>query len=154
MSGINSFRASKIEIEDAVGVERINGVKCMYADIHDPECWEELEMDQAFMLVSTMKGARHAEKALMKWLKKHQSDTVFIACTHNNVEAIKLYEAGAQFVLQMDALAMRSTRDFLMETVAKVGDCSQLLIAGQSHKKKLIKFEKEDQLKFQHETGL
>lgn len=44
------------------GEEKIKGVKCEYADIHDPECWEELEMDKAFMVISTMKGARHAEK--------------------------------------------------------------------------------------------
>lgn len=131
----------------------IKGVKCEYADVHDPECWEELEMDQAFMLVCTMKGARHAEKAMMKWLQKHKSDTIFIACTHNNVEAIQLYKAGAHFVMQTDALAMRSTRQIFMETVANVGDCSQLVAAGQAHKKRLVKLEKEDHLKFQYETG-
>jgi len=131
----------------------IKGVKCEYADIHDPECWEELEMDQAFMVVCTMKGARHAEKAILKWLRKHESDTIFIACTQNNVEAIQLYQAGAHFVMQTDALAMRSSREIFMETVANVGDCSQLVVAGKAHKDRLLKLKKEDQFRFQYETG-
>ena len=129
------------------------GVHCEYADIHDPECWEELEMDQAFMIVCTIKGARHAEKAIMKWLKKHNSDTIFIAYTHNNVEAVQLYEAGAHFVMQTDALAMRKCKDIFIETVANVGDCSQLVISGQAHKRRLKKLEQEDQLRFLYETG-
>jgi len=165
-SGQNPMRASNgdlrsLETEaeaenDVVGPldSEIKGVSCEYADIHDPECWEELEMDQAFMLICTMKGARHAEKAIMKWLRKHNSDAIFIACTNNNVEAIKMYQAGAHFVMQTDALAMRSTREIFMETVANVGDCSQLVNAGYAHKKRLVKLEKEDKLKFQYETGL
>ena len=129
------------------------GVHCEYADIHDPECWEELEMDEAFMIVCTMKGARHAEKAIMKWLQKHESHTIFIACTHNNIEAIQLYEAGAHFVMQTDALAMRSTKEIFIETVANVGDCSQLVTAGQAHKRRLKKLQVEDQLRFLYETG-
>ena len=143
-----------ISIQESVHEEeQIKGVTCEYADIHDPECWEELEMDQAFMLVVTMKGARHAEKAIIKWLRKHGSDTIFIAFTQNNVEAIQLYQAGAHYVMQSDALAMRSTRDIFMETVANVGDCSQLVAAGLAHKKRLVKLESENHLKFRYETG-
>ena len=111
-------------------------------------------MNQAFIVVCTMKGARHAEKAILKWLKKHQSDTIFIACTQNNVDAIHMYEAGAHFVMQTDALAMRSSREIFMQTVANVGDCSQLVVAGQAHKERLLKSKKEDALKFKYETGL
>jgi len=100
-----------------------------------------------------MKGARHAEKAIMKWLQKHKSDTIFIAYTQNNVEAIQLYKAGAQFVMQTDALAMRSTKEIFLETVANIGDCSQLVAAGQLHKRRLMKMQQEDDLKFQYETG-
>ena len=156
-SGKNPLKAVQenldVEEQSAASSSDIKGVKCEYADIHDPECWEELEMDQAFMLVCTMKGARHAEKAIMKWLQKHKSDTIFIAYTQNNVEAIQLYQAGAHFVMQTDALAMRSTREIFMETVANVGDCSQLVATGQAHKKRLLKLEQEDKLKFQYETG-
>jgi len=158
-NGNNSLRFLQGEAEadgdkDASDREsEIKGVKCEYADIHDPECWEALEMDQAFMVVCTMKGALHVEKAILKWLRKHESDTIFIAYTQNNVEAIQLYQAGAHFVMQTDALAMRSSRDILMETVANVGDCSQLVGAGQAHKKRLLKLKKEDNLKFQYETG-
>ena len=131
----------------------IKGVTCEYADIHDPECWEELGMDKAFMLVCTLKGARHAEKALLKWLHRHHSDTIFVACTGNNFEAIELYKAGAHFVMQTDALAMRSTREIFMASVANVGDCSQLVAAGLAHKKRLIGLKNENKLKFLYETG-
>merc|ERR1712241_1099202 len=132
--------------------DEVKGVTCQYADIHDPECWEELGMDKAFMLVCTM-GAMHAEKALLKWLQKHNSDTIFVACTGNNVEAIELYRAGAHFVMQTDALAMRSTREIFMASVANVGDCSQLVAAGLAHKKRLIGLKNENNLKFLYETG-
>ena len=89
----------------------------------------------------------------MKWLQKHESHTIFIACTHNNIEAIQLYEAGAHFVMQTDALAMRSTKEIFIETVANVGDCSQLVTAGQAHKRRLKKLQVEDQLRFLYETG-
>ena len=128
-------------------------VECVYADIHDPESWEELEMDEAFMIVCTMKGARHAEKAICKWLKKHRSETIFIACTSNNTDAMQLYAAGAHFVLQTDALAMRSTREIFMETIAQVGDCSELVVAGAAHARRLQRLESSDPLRFLYETG-
>ena len=131
----------------------LKGVQCVYADIHDPESWEELEMDEAFMIICTMKGARHAEKAICKWLKKHNSETIFIACTTNNIEAQKLYSCGAHFVMQTDALAMRATREIFMETVANVGDCSQLVIAGAAHASRLKKLKSTLPLKFLYETG-
>ncbi len=132
---------------------RLKGVHCVYADIHDPESWDELEMDEAFMVICTMKGARHAEKAICKWLKQHKSETIFIACTTNNVEALKLYACGAHFVMQTDALAMRSTREIFMETVVNVGDCSELVIAGAAHASRLKKLQSGDSLKFMYETG-
>jgi len=139
--------------ERANGEEKIRGVKSEYADIHDPECWEELEMDQAFMVVCTLQGAWHAEKAILDWLKREKSETIFVACAESNVDAMRMYRAGAHFILQTDALAMRSTREILLETVATFGDCSQLVAAGLAHQKRLVNIEKEDILKFQYETG-
>lgn len=145
---------SAVAVEDVLpGLKDVKGVACEYADVHDPECWEELEMDRAFMLVFTMKGARHAEKAVLRWLKRRESATIYVGFTRNNVEAIGLYKAGAHFVMQSDALAMRSTRDIFLETVANVGDCSQLVAAGSAHRKRLVRLEKENGLKFQYETG-
>jgi hypothetical protein len=130
----------------------LRGVACVYADIHDPECWEELEMDEAFVIVCTMKGARHAEKALMKWLKKHNSETIFVGFSDSNIEAIHLYNAGAHYVIQADALAMRSTKQIFLETVARHGDCSRLVVAGAAHSNRLQKLQKEDEMKFRYET--
>merc|ERR1712183_808487 len=135
------------------GEEQIKGVKCEYADIHDPESWEELEIDHAFMVVCTNKGAGHAEKAMLGWLRKQKSDTIFVACTQNNAEAMQMYKAGAHFVMQTDALAMRSTRDIFLETVASFGDCSHLVTAGQAHKKRLLELQTDNILKFRYETG-
>ena len=131
---------------------RLRGVQCCYADIHDPECWEELEMDEAFMIFSTMRGARHAEKSLSNWLQKHHSDTIFVAMANSNVGAIKLYDHGAHFVMQTDAIACVSTCELLLRTVANVGDCSHLVIAGRAHSRRLKNLKKDDSLKFQYET--
>jgi Kef-type K+ transport system membrane component KefB len=131
----------------------LRGVDCVYADVHDPESWEELEFDEAFMIVCCMKEARHAEKAIVKWLKQHRSATIFIACTTNNVECLQLYNAGADFVMQTDALAMRSTREIFLEMVANVGNCSQLVQAGASHLRRLKKMKQENPDKFRYECG-
>eukprot|EP00948_MAST-09A_sp_MAST-9A-sp1_P001563 g1563.t1 len=132
---------------------RLKGVACRYADIHDPEMWEELDLDRAFMVICCMHGAHHAEKAIVKWLRKHGSDTIFITCSGNNMEALQLYKAGAHFVLQTDALAMRSTKEIFLEMVAEFGDCSQLVVAGQAHEQRLRKLRKDDELRFLYETG-
>merc|ERR1711871_306114 len=131
----------------------LRGVVCEYADIHDPESWEELEIDQAFMVVCTMTGAHHAEKAIAKWLRKHDSDTIYIGCTSNNAEALQLYDAGAHFVMQTDALAMRSTKEIFIETVANIGNCSQLVAAGAAHARRLKNLKSNDKLRFLYETG-
>jgi Kef-type K+ transport system membrane component KefB len=136
-----------------IEVSELLGVTCDYADIHDPESWEELEMDQAFMIVCTMKGAHHAEQAIIAWLKKHKSETIFVGVTANNVEATHLYEAGADFVMQTDALAMRSTKEIFLETIARVGDCSQLVLAGKSHRRRLERLKNEDEERYMYETG-
>eukprot|EP00584_Thalassiosira_punctigera_P009361 CAMPEP_0172539054 /NCGR_PEP_ID=MMETSP1067-20121228/10331_1 /TAXON_ID=265564 ORGANISM="Thalassiosira punctigera, Strain Tpunct2005C2" /NCGR_SAMPLE_ID=MMETSP1067 /ASSEMBLY_ACC=CAM_ASM_000444 /LENGTH=1059 /DNA_ID=CAMNT_0013324677 /DNA_START=41 /DNA_END=3220 /DNA_ORIENTATION=- len=154
--GGNGFflsHSSSYDSDGNDGEEKIKGVKCEYADIHDPECWEELEMDHAFMVVCTIKGARHAEKAILQWLRKQGSDAIFVACTQNNVDAMRMYKAGAHFVMQTDALAMRSTREIFLETVANFGDCSQLVAAGLAHKERLLKLQTHNSLKFQYETG-
>jgi hypothetical protein len=132
--------------------KKLRGVVPVYADVHDPECWEELEMDEAFVIVCTMRGARHAEKALVRWLRKKGSKTIFIACSDSNADAQLMYDAGAHFVMQTDALAMRATRDIFMETVANVGDCTQLVIAGAAHSRRLRRLRKEYPKKFQYET--
>lgn len=131
----------------------IRGVKTEYADIHDPECWEETGMDEAFLVVCTDQGARDAEKALIRWLAKHASDAIFVSCTQTNADALRMYKAGAHYVVQRDGLAMRAAREILVGTVASVGDCSQLVAAGQSHRRNLAKLRAEDGLKFQYETG-
>ena len=132
--------------------QQLRGVSSVYADIHDPECWEELEMAEAFMIICTMKGARHAEKALVKWLKKHGSESIFIGFSDSNLEAIHLYDAGAHYVLQTDALAMLSTKQIFMETVVNYGSCSQLVSSGKAHANRLNKLQQEDEMKFRYET--
>lgn len=140
--------AAKITSEDD-----ILGVKTEYADLHDPECWEEIGMDEAFLVVCADQGARDAEKALIRWLAKHASDAIFVSCTQSNADALRMYKAGAHYVVQRDGLAMRAAREILVGTVASVGDCSQLVAAGQSHRRNLAKLRAEDGLKFQYETG-
>lgn len=92
-------------------------------------------------------------QSMLKWLSKHNSETIFVACSQNNVDAMKMYKAGAHYVMQTDALAMRSTKDIFLETVANFGDCSQLVAAGLAHKKRLLTLQSDNRLKFQYETG-
>jgi len=142
--------AAAAEVDE---IKELRGVTCDYADIHDPESWEELEMDQAFMVVCCMKGAHHAEKAIINWLKRHGSDTIFVGVSANNADALHLYDHGAHYVLQSDALAMRSTKQIFLDTVAKWGDGSHLKAAGVLHAKRLAGLKRDDKRRFLYETG-
>lgn len=144
-AGVNS---QDLELMDKDSTNFLKGVSCEYADIHDPESWEELGMDQAFLLVCTMPSAQHAEKAIIKWLQKHKSDTIFITCSDTNEDALHLYEAGAHFVLQSQALAQRATKEIFLEMIASHGNCSQLILAGKAHGNRLKKLRKEDEIQF------
>ena len=103
------------------------------------------------MIVCTTSGAAHAEKAIVKWLRKHESDTIFVACTSNNEEALQLYKDGAHFVMQTEALAVRSAKTFFLDSVANVGDCSHLVIAGKAHSQRLTNLKKDEGLRFRYE---
>ena len=135
-------------------IKKLRGVKCEYADVHDPEAWEETEMDEAFMVFGAMHGAQHAFAAIATWLKKHEAKTMFVAATRNNAEALELYESGADFVLQADALARRAAKELFLESLAKVGNASQMRVAGKAHAAKLKKLKQEGEFKFNFETGV
>ena len=46
-NGFWALQSSSFESDGNDSEEKIKGVKCEYADIHDPESWEELEIDHA-----------------------------------------------------------------------------------------------------------
>ena len=151
--GVTESHVAEAEEQGGASGNRLNGVTCEYADIHDPESWEELGMDQAFMLVCTMPSAHHAEKAIIKWLQKHKSGSIFITFADSSEETLHLYEAGAHFVMQTHALAQRATKEIFMEMVANHGNCSQLVLAGKAHGNRLKKLQQEDATRFMYETG-
>ncbi len=154
-----TMKKSGVTAEEEAAAKKVSqqnllGVKCEYADIHDPEAWEETEMDEAFMVVGCMHGVQHALAAIATWLKKHSSKTMFVGATRNNAEALELYESGADFVLQADALARRAAKDLFLDSLAKIGDASQMRITGRAHAARLKKLKNEGEFKFNFETGV
>ena len=94
----------------------------LYADMYDPDTWEDTGMARAALVVSCVKGCQEAELAMLRWLGEHAQGSeehpapAFIAATHSNSDALDLYEAGATFVIQNDALAAQHMEQVLQET--------------------------------------
>ncbi len=88
----------------------IEDIHPLYADVNDPDTWEEAGFREAELVISCMSGLQEAELAALRWLKAQQIDVPFIAATDSSAEALELYEHGAAYVIHTDALAAQAMR--------------------------------------------
>ncbi len=102
----------------------------LYADIYDPDTWEEAGFRDAELVISCRAGSQLAELAVLRWMKEHDIQVPFIAATDSSAEALELYEAGAAYVIQSDALAAERMREIFEQTEAH-----DLSDHGRSHRR-------------------
>lgn len=100
-------------------------VRTMYADMFDPDTWEEAKFDRADMIVSCLVRGQEAEIAILHWLREQGTNVPFIATTDSRVEALELYENGATFVIQTEDMAAEYASMLFRETKEKKTDFSE-----------------------------
>lgn len=93
--------------------DRHENLTCLYADIYDPDTWEDAAFADAAGIVSCVIAAQTAELAILEWLRQNRLETPFIASTDILAEALELYEQGATFVIQTEQLAGERVRELL-----------------------------------------
>ena len=89
----------------------IDDIHPLYADVNDPDTWEEAGFREAELVISCMSGLQHAELAALRWIREQGLEVPFIAATDSSAEALELYEAGAAYVIHTDALAAQAMRE-------------------------------------------
>jgi len=75
-----------------------SGFKAVFADISDPEVLEDLELGKAKLIISTDPDINDS-LLVMKYAKSKNYKGPFIATAYWVHDAIKLYEAGADYVV-------------------------------------------------------
>ena len=91
----------------------------LYADMDDPDVWNEFHFDKAEIIFSCMVRGQEAEVGIARWLKERNSDVPFIAATDSHEETLELYEAGVRYVIQTEYLAAESFREIIAQQVKK-----------------------------------
>ena len=125
--------------------EHHENMRCIYADIYDPDTWEELQFAKADAIISCMIGGQEAEVGLLRWQKDMNLNIPFIAATDSHKEAVELYENGAAYVIQTEELAAERFQELLSEYGESL---DKLADNGKSHHKSLQDVLKKDTAKF------
>jgi len=113
-------------------------LRCVYADIYDPDAWDELQFAESSAIISCMIGGQEAETSLLRWLEEMGLKIPFIATTDSQFEAIELYSCGATYVIQTEELAAEAFHNLLKAKDGLAMD--QLGNKGYEHHQKLISF--------------
>jgi|TARA_Y100000294_G_scaffold134158_1_gene126750 Kef-type K+ transport system membrane component KefB len=115
---------------------------CIYADIYDPDTWDELQFTKAAAIISCMVGGQEAEVSILRWRKEMGLRMPFIATTDSHLEALELYKYGATYVIQTEELAAESFQQLLRGEHGLSMD--QLADKGEGHHRKLTRIMGEE----------
>jgi len=115
---------------------------CIYADIYDPDTWDELQFAKAAAIISCMVGGQEAEVSILRWRKEMGLRMPFIATTDSHLEALELYKYGATYVIQTEELAAESFQQLLRGEHGLSMD--QLADKGEGHHRKLTRIMGEE----------
>jgi Trk K+ transport system NAD-binding subunit len=84
----------------------------MYGDVTDPELLEELNLEHARLVVSTVTDLP-TNLGIAKWLEKHNPSAVYIATADSAEQAAELYEEGAAYVVLPHFIGSEQISQFL-----------------------------------------
>jgi len=93
----------------------------LYADMEDPDVWEQFAFDKAKLVISCLDEGQEAEIGISQFLKQRSPDVPFLAATSSHEEALELYEMGVRYVIQTDYLASKKFREVFGEEIDKPG---------------------------------
>jgi len=95
--------------------KRHKNLICLYADIFDPDTWEEANFSESCLIASCLIEGQLVELGLLNWLKDNHRTIPFMAATDSRSEALELYDNGAVFVIQTEDLAAEYIGQLLTE---------------------------------------
>jgi len=98
-------------------IEMLEGQKLnlLYGDVTDPEMTEELQLDKAKLIVSTISDF-NTNEYLAHWLDNHNSGCVFICSAETADDAAELYETGASYVMMPHFIGSEKIGTFLQKS--------------------------------------
>jgi len=111
------------------------GINCIYGDASDKEFIDELKLDKAKLVISTI-PEEDSNLTIKERLDEVKSDAIFIATAEQVPEALDLYKAGVDYVLIPHLLG----GDYISSMVEESkGRYFRFKIKGRNHIKELKK---------------
>jgi len=87
----------------------------IYGDVTDPEMTEELQLDSAKLIVSTISDF-NTNEYLAHWLTNHNPGAVFICGAETANDAAELYSRGAAYVMMPHFIGSEKIGNFLQKS--------------------------------------
>lgn len=89
------------------------GCIILYGDAGDSDVWEEIRLDKASIVISTIGQNQEDDLDLIEWMKKHNKKAMKIFETNVPKDAKELYKKGADLVLVHDKLEWLQLKKYL-----------------------------------------
>lgn len=120
---------------------------CRYGDAEDLEMLDELPLKHASMIISTI-PEYDTNLLLIRKVKRVNPDIIFMAVSHQIDEALRLYDAGASYVITPHFFGGA----YVAQLIEKYGfDRNKFIQDGVKEKSDLIKRKREGQKDVLHE---
>ncbi|MDO8444172.1 MAG: cation:proton antiporter [bacterium] len=111
------------------------GINCRYGDADDNEFLDELNLDKAKMVISSIPDFETNQFIVSK-IRETSKETIIMMISHEVDEAIDLYEAGATYVITPHFLGGK----YASMLISKYGfDAKKFIIEKEKHIKELEK---------------
>jgi Kef-type K+ transport system membrane component KefB/voltage-gated potassium channel Kch len=87
-------------------------INCLCGDAEDPEIINRINLKDAMAIISTVPD-KTINMEVIRALKRHNKDALFLSVALNVDDALKLYESGADYVILPQILAGEKLTDIL-----------------------------------------
>lgn len=89
-------------------------IDCLYADVSNPETFEEFDLSKTQMVISTLKDT-DTNLMLINTVRATRSKAIIIVLAHRIDDALRLYEQGAHYVIMPFHLGGRHTSSLIAD---------------------------------------
>jgi len=95
--------------------------KCLhvFGDAGDSDLWEEISLNKAKVVISTIGKNQEDDLNMLEWLKEHNPKCLKITESNDKTEAHQLYKSGSDFVLVHDDLEWNDLKQYLRSNKQK-----------------------------------
>ena len=100
---------------EAIDLVEKQHINYLYGDATDIELLEEMQLEKAKLVVSSISDFATNE-FLAHWLKKHNPGVVFIASAESSFQAAHLYSEGASYVMMPHFIGSEKISTFIKRT--------------------------------------